>query len=110
MDQLIHEDETMEDLQLGGLRLLQKKTGFRFGMDSVLLADFAAVRTDDTVVDFGTGTGILPLLLNGREKGRIFHAIEIQEEYCDMASRTMILNHLEERVSVICFLPAVWML
>lgn len=102
LDHLIHEDETVEDLQLGGLRLLQKKTGFRFGMDSVLLADFAAVRKEDTVVDFGTGTGILPLLLIGRDKGSRFRAIEIQEEYCEMASRTMALNHLEERVSVIC--------
>lgn len=102
MNQFIHEDETLEDLQLGGLQLLQKKTGFRFGMDSVLLADFAGVRKDDIVADFGTGTGILPLLLIGREKGRIFRAIEIQEEYCEMTSRTMMLNHLEERVSVIC--------
>jgi len=102
LDHLILEDETVEDLQLGGLQLLQKKTGFRFGMDSVLLADFAAVRKEDTVVDFGTGTGILPLLLIGRDKGSRFRAIEIQEEYCEMASRTMALNHLEERVSVIC--------
>ena len=102
MNQFVHEDETLEDLQLGGLQLLQKKTGFRFGMDSVLLADFAGVRKDDIVADFGTGTGILPLLLIGREKGRVFRAIEIQEEYCEMTSRTMMLNHLEERVSVIC--------
>ena len=102
MDQLIREDETVEDLQLGGLQLLQKKTGFRFGMDSVLLADFAAVRKEDTVADFGTGTGILPLLLIGRDKGQLFRAIEIQEEYCEMASRTMVLNHLEDRVSIIC--------
>ncbi len=101
MNRFVHDDETLEDLQLGGLLLLQKKTGFRFGMDSVLLADFAAVRKDDTVADFGTGTGILPLLLIGRGKGHIFRAIEIQEEYCDMSSRTMMLNHLEERVSVI---------
>ncbi len=102
MDQMMREDETVEDLQLGGLRLLQKRTGFRFGMDSVLLADFAAVRKEDTVVDFGTGTGILPLLLIGRDKGQLFRAIEIQEEYCEMASRTMMLNHLEDRVSIIC--------
>ena len=62
------EDETIEDLQLGGLRLLQKKGGFRFGMDSVLLADFAEIRKTDTVADFGTGSGILILLLRGREK------------------------------------------
>ena len=64
----IFDDETLEDLQIHGLRLIQKKDGFRFGMDSVLLADFARVHPRDTVVDFGCGTGILPLLMSGREK------------------------------------------
>ena len=94
-------DETLEDLQLGGLKLLQKKNGFRFGMDSVLLADFAAVRSTDRVADFGTGTGILPLLLVGRNKGDHFDAVEIQEEYCGMAERTMRMNGLEDRVRII---------
>ena len=96
-------DETLEDLQLGGLQLLQKKTGFRFGMDSVLLADFAAVRKEDTVADFGTGTGILPLLLIGRDKGQLFRAIEIQEEYCEMASRT--IGTVPYRMAIIWLRP-----
>ncbi len=94
------EEETLEDLQLGGLRLLQKKKGFRFGMDSVLLADFAAIRPGDRVVDFGTGSGVLPLLLIGRDKGSIFHGIEIQPEMAEMARRTMQLNGLEDRVVI----------
>ncbi len=94
------EDETMEDLQLQGLRLLQKKTGFRFGMDSVLLADFAAVRPQDRVADFGTGSGVLPLLLFGRGKGSEFHGIEIQPEMAEMAERTMRINRLEDRVRI----------
>ena len=98
----IFEDETLEDLQIGGLKLIQKKKNFRYGMDAVLLADFANIRSRDAVADFGTGTGILPLLLIGRDKGQLFRAIEIQEEYCEMASRTMALNHLEDRVSIIC--------
>ena len=93
-DEWKHQDETMEDLQLGGLKLLQKTGGFRFGMDSVLLAHFAAIRPKDTVIDFGTGTGILPLLLIGRGKGSVFHAVEIQPDYCEMAERTMNMNHL----------------
>ena len=84
------------------LKILQKKSGFRFGMDAVLLADFAAVRPDDTVADFGTGTGILPLLLIGRGKGRIFHGVEIQPEYCEMAERTVRINSLEDRVRIHC--------
>ena len=94
------EDETIEDLQLHGLRLLQKKDGFRFGMDTVLLADFAAVRAQDRVADFGTGSGVLPLLLFGRGKGSEFHGIEIQQEAAEMAERTMRINHLENRVTI----------
>ena len=101
-DVWIHEDETLEDLQLAGLKLLQKKTGFRFGMDSVLLAHFAAIRPDDIVVDFGTGSGILPLLLIGRGKGKEFHAVEIQPEYCEMAERNVKMNRLENRIKVYC--------
>ena len=98
----IREDETLEDLQLNGLKLLQKKNGFRFGMDSVLLADFAGIRPTDSVVDFGTGTGILPLLLIGRNKGATFLAYEIQETMAEMARRTMEINHLSHRVQICC--------
>ena len=96
----VREDETLEDLQLGGLVLLQKKKGFRFGMDSVLLADFARIGEKDEVADFGTGSGILPLLLIGRNKGSRFHCFEIQEEIASMAERTVRLNHLEERIRI----------
>ena len=74
------QSETIEDLQLAGLSLIQKKKAFRYGMDSVLLADFADIRPDDVVCDFGTGNGILPLLLIGRGKGKQFYAFEIMKE------------------------------
>lgn len=95
-------DETLEDLQLRGLKLIQKKKGFRFGMDSVLLAHFAQIGPKDHVADFGTGSGILPLLLIGRGKGDIFECFEIQESAAEMAERTMLMNHLEDRVHIIC--------
>ena len=97
----IYEDETLEDLQLNGLFLIQKKTGFRFGMDAVLLAHFAGIREKDTVVDFGTGNGILPLLLYGRKKGNRFFAVEIQKEASELARRNAELNHLEKHITVI---------
>ena len=62
-DMLLQEDETLEELQPGGYLLLQKKNGFRFGMDSVLLAEFAGIRPHSSVADFGTGSCVLPLLL-----------------------------------------------
>ena len=97
----LYGDETLEDLQLGGLRLLQKKHNFRFGMDAVLLADFAAIHPGDAVADLGTGTGILPLLLIGRGKGKSFLGVEIQEEMAEMAARTMRLNGLSDRVEIL---------
>ena len=93
-------EERLDDLQLAGMRILQKRDGFRFGMDAVLLADFAQVDARAHVADFGTGTGILPLLLCGRGKGASFDALELQPDMADMARRTMALNGLEERVRV----------
>ena len=97
---LIREGERLDELQPGDLRVLQKEHGFRFGMDAVLLADFARVRERDRVADFGTGTGILPLLLRARGKGAEYDAFELQPELADMASRTMRINGLLERVRV----------
>lgn len=97
---MMGEDERIDDLQLAGLRILQKNGGFRFGMDAVLLADFARVEERDRAADFGTGTGILPLLLAGRGRGAHFDAFEIQPEMADMAKRSVSLNGLTERITV----------
>lgn len=96
----IGEDERIDDLQLEGLRILQKTGGFRFGMDAVLLADFARVEARDRVADFGTGTGILPLLLAGRGRGACFDTFELQPDMADMAKRSVDLNGLTERITV----------
>lgn len=90
----------MDDLQLANLHILQKDGGFRYGMDAVLLSDFMRARPSDHIADFGTGTGILPLLLHGRGKGARFDAFELQMDMADMASRTMRLNALENTVFV----------
>lgn len=94
--------EKIEELQLSGLRILQKTYGFHYGMDAVLLADFVRMGHRDLVADFGTGTGILPLLLYGRGKGKSFDAFEIQEDMADMASRSMKLNGLSDVIRVHC--------
>ena len=96
----ILEDERVDDLQLAGLRILQKNSGFRFGMDAVLLADFTRLEGRDRAADFGTGTGILPLLLAGRGKGAHFDAFEIQPDMADMAKRSVQMNRLTERIAV----------
>ena len=101
MNELLKEDETIEDLQLNGLKLIQKKNAFRFGMDSVILADFADARENDTVTDFGTGNGILILLLYGRKKGKKYYALDIQKEAAELTERNMRLNQLEGKTTVL---------
>ena len=95
-------DEQWDDLQNNGLWILQKKQGFRFGMDSVLLADFARIKPRETVVDLGTGSGILPMLLSQKQATACFHAFEWQTDIADMASRSVAHNGLDKRISVYC--------
>lgn len=99
-DSLILEGERLDDLQRGGLRILQRAQGFRFGTDAVLLADFAGAKKGEHVADVGTGTGVLPLLLSARAEGTTFDAFEIQEDVADMARRSVRINGLEERIRV----------
>ena len=99
-EQLILPGERLCDLQRGGLRILQREDGFRFGTDAVLLADFAAARRGERVCDMGTGTGVLPLLIAVRSEGTTFDAFEVQPGVADMAARSVRLNGLEERIRV----------
>lgn len=100
MTELLHPGERIDDLQLAGLRIIQQERGFRFGMDAVLLADFANIDPKGRVADFGTGTGILPLLLCGRGKGASFDALEIQPYMADMAQRTVALNGKTDAIRI----------
>lgn len=94
----IHEDESLDDLQLKGLNLIQKKDAFRFGVDAVLLADFANVKNKFRVVDLCTGTGIVPFLVVGKYNPNEVVGIEIQHEMIEMADRSVKLNNLENQV------------
>ena len=95
------EDERIDDLQRNGYRIIQKKKGFCFGMDAVLLSGFARVKEGEVAVDLGTGTGIIPILLEAKTEGRHFTGLEIQEEVAEMASRSVALNDLQERVAIV---------
>lgn len=95
------EDERIDDLQRNGYRIIQKKKGFCFGMDAVLLSGFAQVREGEVAVDLGTGTGIIPILLEAKTKGKHFTGLEIQEEVAEMAGRSVRLNQLEDRVDIV---------
>ena len=97
----LHPGERLDDLQLNGLQIIQDPKRFCFGMDAVLLSDFAKVRTGEKVLDLGTGTGILPILLAGKTKGQHFTGLEIQPESAEMARRSVAYNHLEEKIEIV---------
>ena len=92
---------TLEDLQYKDLKMMQEEGLFRFGTDAVLLASFCDVKQKDTVVDLGTGTGIIPLLLSARTGCRVI-GVEIQERAAQLAGENVSLNSLEDRIQIIC--------
>lgn len=94
-------DERIDDLQRNGYRIIQKKDGFCFGMDAVLLSGFARVREGERAIDLGTGTGIIPILLEAKTQGKHFTGLEIQEAVADMALRSVRLNGLSDRVEIV---------
>lgn len=96
--EILRNDETLEDLQAGGLMLIQKKDGFRFGIDAVLLADFAKDISAKEALDMCTGSGIIPVLLSHKTKIQKLFGIEIQKEVFLMAQRTVALNNLSGRI------------
>jgi len=94
-------EERIDDLQLRGYQIIQNPNGFCFGIDAVLLSDFAKIKEDERVLDLGTGTGILPILLAGKTKGKHFTGLEIQEESVSMAKRSVELNQLKDKITII---------
>lgn len=100
-EDLIRPGERLDDLQIGGLELIQNPAGFCFGVDAVFLSDFAKVKPGETVLDMGTGNGIIPILLSAKTKGRKFTGLEIQPETAEMARRSVKYNHLEDRIEIV---------
>lgn len=93
--------ERLEDLQLDNLFIYQDEDLYKFTSDSVLLSDFARIKRKDFVVDFGTGSGIIPLLIYGRYKPAYIVGIEIQQKMCEMAQKSIEYNNLTDRISII---------
>ena len=100
MDYLVRKNERIDDLQ-NGYRIIQDPLRFCFGIDAVLLSGFTKVKKGERVLDLGTGTGILPILLCARTEGESFVGLEIQEELAEMANRSVLYNKLERKISIV---------
>lgn len=97
----LKENERIDFLNRNGYYIIQDPNRFCFGMDAVLLSGFAKVKEKQKVLDLGTGTGIIPILLEAKTKGEHFSGLEIQPESADMARRSVALNHLEDKIDIV---------
>ena len=98
---MLKNNEKIEDLQDKGLKIIQASDTYRFSVDSILLLDFIRLKNYEKIIDLGTGSGIIPLLLFGKRKGLTIYGIEIQEDLADMARRSVELNKLQNSITII---------
>ena len=98
---LLKTDERIDDLQRNNLKIIQDPGRFCFGMDAVLLSGFATAGKGDKLLDLGTGTGILPILLSAKTEAAELTGLEIQPESADMADRSVRLNGIGDRVKIV---------
>ncbi len=97
----INSNERIDDLQRNGYRIIQNPSLFCFGMDAVLLSAFAKVKKDEKVLDFCTGNGVIPILLEARTKGSHYTGLEIQDTSADLAMRSVMLNNLGDKIDIV---------
>lgn len=97
----LKENERLDDLQRNGYQIIQNPEKFCFGMDAVLLSGFARAGEQDLLLDLGTGTGIIPLLMEAKYRCAQLVGLEIQGESADMARRSVALNGLSDKIQIV---------
>jgi tRNA1(Val) A37 N6-methylase TrmN6 len=94
-------EETLDELRGFGLRISQPREGYRFSLDPLILCDFAGVRDDERVIDLGTGSGVMPLVLARQCSSASIVGVEMQDAMVDLAGRNVRLNGLSDRVEIV---------
>jgi tRNA1Val (adenine37-N6)-methyltransferase len=94
-------DETLDRILDGTLQILQKKRGYRFSIDAIILSRFIRIRKTEKAIDLGTGCGILPILLSQTTPVHSLVGVEIQKALAELAQRNVQLNHLDHRITIL---------
>ena len=102
MEVNLNSTERIDDLQRNGYRLIQNTELFCFGMDAVLLSSFAKAESNEKVIDLGCGNGVISMLMEAKNPGAHYTALEIQDINVDLAKRSVLLNDLTEKIDIVC--------
>lgn len=97
----IDKDETLDDLIIGGLKIIQAREGYRFSLDAVLLAHYPDLQGVGNIIDLGTGSGVIPLLLSARTKEAAITGLELQSSLAERAIRSVVYNQLQDRIRIL---------
>lgn len=97
----IYPGERLDDLERNGYKIIQNSEKFCFGMDAVLLSSFANAKEGEKCIDLGTGTGIIPILMEAKWNGEHYTGLEIQKESADMATRSVLYNDLQDKIDIV---------
>ncbi len=100
-DIILKEGERLDDVERNDYRIIQSPGKFCFGMDAVLLSDYAKVKPGEQVLDLCTGNGIIPILMEAKTKAKKLYGLEIQEECADMARRSVLFNGLQDKIDIV---------
>jgi len=98
----VRPDETLDLLFNGSLKVIQKKKGYRFSLDAILLAHFSCLhQRADSIIELGTGSGVIPLILARRFKEAAIVGVEVQETLAELAQKNVIINGLIDRITIV---------
>ncbi len=101
MNNILKDGERLDFLDRNGYKIIQDDKTFSFSIDAVLLSHFASGKNNKKVLDLGTGTGVIPILMEARNPNNEFFALEVQQNSFDMATRSVKYNNLDNKIKII---------